>query len=241
MSIHLVGGGWSPAQTTAVFGPFLDEATAGAARESAEATSIVVLLVGGTTAEDEDYAARYRALLGGLADVAVTITRVSPGETFEPAHLAGAHGLVIGGGTTPDYLAAVQPIAGEIRRLAASGLPYLGFSAGAAIAAERALVGGWRIGDVPVCAEDAGEGLEDVAIEAGLGLVDLTIEVHAAQWGTLARLLAATEAGLVDGGVAIDEDTAFVVGEQGLRVEGAGNVWSVRSTEDGVLVRTLGA
>lgn len=35
--------------------------------------------------------------------------------------------------------------------------PYAGFSAGAAVAAERAVVGGWRLDGVRVCREDAGE------------------------------------------------------------------------------------
>ena len=75
----------------------------------------------------------------------------------------------------------------------------------------------------------------------GLGLVDLAIDVHTAQWGTLSRLVAATEAGLVDGGVAIDEFTVLIVGEGDLRVEGSGSVWKVTPDDNGVLVGTLGA
>jgi cyanophycinase-like exopeptidase len=120
-------------------------------------------------------------------------------------------------------------------------LPYAGFSAGAAIAADAALIGGWRIDGIPVCDEDTGEDLDEVTIVEGLGLVDLAIDVHAAQWGTLARLIAATEAGLVDGGVAIDEFTVLIVGDGALRVEGRGSVWRVTPHDDGVLVSTLGA
>ena len=46
----------------------------------------------------------------------------------------------------------------------AAGVPYLGFSAGAAIAAEAALVGGWRIGDVPVSPEEASEELDEITV-----------------------------------------------------------------------------
>jgi uracil-DNA glycosylase len=53
----------------------------------------------------------------------------------------------------------------------------------------------------------------DRDVVEGIALVDIAVDVHAAQWGTLSRLVAATEAGLVDGGVAIDERTALIVGQ----------------------------
>ena len=92
---------------------------------------------------------------------------------------------------------------------------------------------------MPVVAEEAGEDLDDVTVEPGIGLVDLTIDCHAAQWGTLTRLIAATEARLVDGGIAIDENTLFSIGTVGLRVAGAGSVWSVTAADDGVVVRSI--
>ena len=126
----------------------------------------------------------------------------------------------------------------EIRLLVADGLPYLGFSAGAMIAADRAIFGGWRVDGVPVCPEESGEDIDEVLVDEGLGLVDLAIDVHAAQWGTLGRLIAATEAGLVEGGVAIDERTALMVTDDELRVLGAGNVWRVLDDPAGVIVGT---
>ena len=155
--------------------------------------------------------------------------------------MADVDGIVIGGGLTPAYLTAITPIAGEIRRQVSAGIPYLGFSAGAAIAAERALIGGWRIGGVEVSNEDGSEDLDEVTFAQGIGLLDVTVEVHAAQWGNLSRLIAATEAGLVDGGLAIDENTALVVGEGALGVVGAGSVWRVSQADGGVLVSTFGA
>jgi len=134
-----------------------------------------------------------------------------------------------------------------VRLLVSDGLPYVGFSAGAAIAADRALLGGWLIGDVPVCPQDASEDLDEVELGEGLGLVDLAVDVHAAKWGTLTRLVAATEAGMVRGGVAIDEHTALVVGEGALTVLGRGSVWRVEPQVDeqgdvvGVSVGSLGA
>lgn len=94
---------------------------------------------------------------------------------------------------------------------------------------------------MPICPEETGEDLDELTVVEGLGLVDLAVDVHAAQWGTLSRLIAATEAGLVDGGVAIDEFTVIIVGDGELRVEGAGSVWRVSPGDEGVLVGTLGA
>jgi cyanophycinase len=147
----------------------------------------------------------------------------------------------VGGGLTPVYRDLLEPHFGELRRQVATGVPYAGFSAGAAIAAECALVGGWRIGGVAVAPEEAAEDLDELTVAPGVGLVDVAIDVHAAQWGTLSRLVAAVEAGLVEGGLAIDEHTVLIVGEGGLRVAGRGSVWRVLPTEQGVLVSTIGA
>jgi cyanophycinase len=60
-------------------------------------------------------------------------------------------------------------------------LAYLGFSAAAAIAADQALLGGWRVGEVAVCSEENAEDLDQLSLQPGLGLVRSTIDVHAAQ------------------------------------------------------------
>ncbi|MDF2575384.1 MAG: peptidase, partial [Agromyces sp.] len=67
------------------------------------------------------------------------------------------------------------------------------------------------------------------------------IDVHVAQWGTLSRLVSAVEAGLIERGLGIDELTALIVGEGGLRVAGHGSVWRVLPAETGVVVSTIGA
>ncbi|MGR2753194.1 Type 1 glutamine amidotransferase-like domain-containing protein [Agromyces arachidis] len=242
MSVHLVGGGWSPAHAPAVYGPFLAEAADAAARDGAERARVVVLLVAPPEAGTAERA-RWLAALDAAAPADLpcdpVVTIVGEDGEFASSALAGAHGVLVGGGLTPAYRRAVEPLAGELRRLVASGLPYLGFSAGAAIAADTALLGGWRIGGVAVAPEEASEDLDEITAEAGIGLVDLTVDCHAAQWGTLTRLIAATEAGLVDGGIAIDEDTLFSIGTAGLRVAGAGSVWSVGASDEGVLVRSI--
>jgi cyanophycinase len=74
-----------------------------------------------------------------------------------------------------------------------------------------------------------------VEVRDGLGLVPFAVDVHAAQWGTLSRLVAAVDAGLVGEGVAIDEHTALVLSSDGTStVHGAGQVWRVEAAASGV-------
>jgi cyanophycinase len=143
--------------------------------------------------------------------------------------LAGAAGVFVGGGLTPDYQEA-------LRAWRAPDLPYAGFSAGAAVAASRAIVGGWRLGGRAICAEDAGEDLDELAVRDGLGLVDFAVDVHATQWGTLTRLVHAVAAGLVPEGWAIDEGTVLVVGDGPPRVEGLGSAYRVAPQDGAVAV-----
>jgi len=239
MSIHLVGGGWAADYAGDVYREFLLEATARGVASGRTTPRIGVLLVredGAETRVDS-----WSDQLTRVGDCAPVVTEIAEGELFASAALTGIDALLIGGGHAPSYLDAVTPLIDEIRLLVADDLPYLGFSAGAMIAADSAIIGGWRIGEIPVCSEDAGEDLDQVTVVEGLGLVDLAIDVHAVPWGTLSRLVAAAEADLVDGGIAIDEFTALVVGGDQIRVVGSGSVWQIAQSDDGVLVSTLGA
>jgi len=241
VSIHLVGGGWADDYDGAVYREFLVEAGARALASGRDIPRIAVLLVHEDALSASDWADKYRDQLLRVGTCEPVVTAIVEGALFTSSVLSGIDGLFIGGGLTPAYLDAVAPLVDEIRMLVADSLPYVGLSAGAAIAADTAIIGGWKIGDVPVSAEAASEDLDDVTVAEGLGLVDLAIDVHAAQWGTLTRLVAATEAGLVDGGIAIDEYTVLIVGDDLLKVVGTGSIWQVDRTDDGVLVSTLGA
>ncbi|WP_395243667.1 peptidase S51 [Agromyces sp. MMS24-K17] len=258
MSIHLVGGGWAePGEAGAgdEYARFLEEARARAraAGRAADASGrprprIAVVAVGDEgPADARAHADRLLAQLGFAAGadaadaVEAVVSAVGPGREVPQAAFAEVDGIVVGGGLTPAYRDALEPRFVEVRRLVASGVPYLGFSAGAAIAADRAVIGGWRIGGVPVAPEETSEDLDEVTVAPGIGLVDVAIDAHAAQWGTLGRLVAAVEAGLVEGGLAIDERTALIVGEGGLVAAGAGSVWRVLPGDQGVVVSTMGA
>ena len=238
MSIHLVGGGWSDAAAPAVFGGFLEEA-AGRAPGPGRTPPRVGLVLMGTDAESLEYHEKYVRALGLTGHPhELVLVRIEEGQPCPPLPLEELDGLFVGGGPTPEYHASLAGHYPAIRAAVDGGLPYLGFSAGAEIAARQAIVGGWRIDGIAVAPEETGEDLDEVSVVQGIGLVDFAVEVHTAQWGTLGRVVGAVEAGLVDTGMAIDESTVLVVGE-GLDVAGEGVVRQVRPGPDGVLVTRL--
>lgn len=236
MSIHLLGGGWADDESRWT-GRFVDEA-----RERAGGPpTIAVVLWAETEAEGASWHDDYRDDLGKLGAGEVRIVQLTTERTLLPTDLGGADGIFVGGGLTPGYHAAVMPAADTIRGLVSTGVPYAGFSAGAMIAGDVALLGGWRIGGVPVTQQASGEGLDEVTLDAGLGLVDLVVDVHVAQYGNLGRVVAIASAGLADRLVGIDENTSLIVGPGGLEVAGDGNVWTAALDGDRVSVGVLAA
>jgi cyanophycinase len=204
--VFLIGGGREPGGVAASHAPFVS-ACDGPVR-------CFVL-------DDEPDIDRWTAALQG-ADVRPQL--VSAARPAVPGDLDGMAGVYVAGGWTPGYQEAVCSHA-FATALRASGLPYAGFSAGAAIAAGLALVGGWRFEAVPVCDEDAGEDLDELEVRPGLGLVPFAVEVHASQWGTLTRLAHAVAGGLVASGVAVDEHTCVEVRGDELTLHGLGSAY----------------
>lgn len=233
--VFLVGGGWDLAE---VYEPFV-RAVAGERR-----IGCLIVDEGDGGAQFERYAQALRTAAGPAC---VPVPLLIPlGGRFEPeSALAGIDGLLVCGGLTPAYQEALAGCLERLpRMLAARGIPYAGFSAGAAVAARRAVVGGWLVDGVPVCPEETGEDLTEVEVRAGLGLVPFAVDVHAAQWGTLPRLVAAVGRGDVPYGVAVDENTLLSVADGKAGVTGAGRVHVVRPDEKGdggVVVRAYGA
>ena len=238
VQVFLIGGGRDEAGVLASHRPF-------AAAASARGAPPVVFVL--DEGEDTDPGRWTAALAAAGAPGARTVV-VSAARPPAPADLDGAGGAFVAGGWTPGYQEAFAA-AGEAwpEALRAAGLPYAGFSAGAAIAAAEAIVGGWRVardGGAPlaVCAEEAGEDLDLVQPRPGLGLVPFAVDVHATQWGTLTRLVHAVALGLVAEGVAIDEGTCVEVhgaGAGDLRVHGLGSAYRVRRAPGGGAVVTL--
>lgn len=247
MSVFLVGGGFRDGSEEAVYGGFVSEAVARAASahrsatEAAERAARIVVL----TVREDAHPGHGNTLASVVQNVAgdrpveVTTTVVAEGEPMPASALDGADGILVGGGLTPAYLSAFAPLAARIRREVETGVPYLGFSAGAMIAPDRALLGGWLIGGIEVVAQEAAEDLDELTIEEGLGLIDVTVDVHAVQWGNLSRAIAAVDSGAVDEVIAIDEATVLAVGSGPLRASGSGTVWAVTKDDRGVLVRSM--
>ncbi|MGA0568842.1 Type 1 glutamine amidotransferase-like domain-containing protein [Rathayibacter sp. KR2-224] len=238
MSVFLVGGGFRDGSEEAVYGGFVSEAVARAGDERPAAIAVLTVREGAQPRHGDELAAVVRKVAGDRA-VQVSTTVVGEGERMPASALDGADGILVGGGLTPAYLTAFAPHAARIRREVESGVPYLGFSAGAAIAPDRALLGGWLIGGVEVAPKEAAEDLDELTIEEGLGLIDVSVDVHAVQWGNLSRAIAAVDSGALDEVIAIDEATVLAVGSGPLRASGAGTVWAVTKDEKGVLVRSL--
>lgn len=228
--VHLIGGGRDEDALAPLFAAFVDDARRGLVSGIPD---ICVLLV--TLEDDDETEERFRRAVsraGANADVHT----IFEGDGFAADAVSGADGILVGGGLTPAYHAAFTAVGPRIRERVRAGVPYLGFSAGAAIAAERALIGGYRIDAIEVCDADAGEELDEVTVVPGLGLVPHTVDVHAAQWGTVSRLAAAAAAGLVESGVAIDEHTALTMdGAQAgaATARGRGAVWWVEAPQTG--------
>jgi cyanophycinase len=228
VSVFLVGGGWSDKHVQEMYAGFLDAAAA-----RAGGTPRILMVLMGTTPADLEYHQKFTralGLVGGHEQVPAAITE---GTSFDAGLLEGVDGLFVGGGPTPEYHASLASSYAVIQGLVRDGLPYAGFSAGAAIAATTAIVGGWQIDGVPVCPEDSNEELDPVTVVEGIGLVPGAVDVHASSWGTLSRLVAAVGAGLVPHGTAIDECTTLGPGQT---VTGAGRIWRVSPAPDGVVV-----
>jgi cyanophycinase len=229
MDVFLIGGGWSDAHAHDMFGGFVVSAAARAAARPPR----VLLVVMGVDDEAREYHEKYVRILGRVGVSDLVVERVAEGSVMDAAVLDGIDGLFVGGGPMPEYHASLEPTYPRIRELVRDGLPYAGFSAGAAIAATTAIVGGWLVDDVPVCPEESNEELGPVTVVEGLGLVEGAVDVHAAQWGNVSRLVAAVESGIVAAGIALDECTTLLPDGD---VAGAGRVWRVSRGPDGVVV-----
>ncbi|WP_406455344.1 hypothetical protein OH768_19570 [Streptomyces sp. NBC_01622] len=236
-STFLIGGGWD---TPAVHAPFLRAAAASAGA----VPRVGCVIVDEGEGEGDRQFARYDAALRAAADCTPVPSLVPIGERYDIRAASDVDGLLVCGGLTPAYQDAFAGCLDLLPGLLAERrIPYAGFSAGAALAARSAVVGGWLLDGVPVCPEDTAEDLEEIAVRPGFGLVPFAVDAHAAQWGTLPRLIAAVTRHRLPHGVAVDENTLVEVAADGrARVSGLGRAHSVRPSADGgVLVRSYGA
>ncbi|MFF2273288.1 Type 1 glutamine amidotransferase-like domain-containing protein [Agromyces sp. NPDC058136] len=237
MSVHLAGGGALTAADASLYAPFLGEAADRARAAGRARPRIAVISI---HPEADERSRLLVEILSGAGEFDAHVTATPGGVPVAPTSLGEVDGILVGGGIVEEVRAGLEPVFGELRRQVAGGVPYLGVSAGAMIAAEGSLGGGTRIDGVQLAPEGEGPG-EEFEVESGIGLVDVAIDAHVAQRGSLSRLVAAVESGLVEGALGIDERTVLIVGDGGLRVVGSGSVWRVLPAEGGVLVSTIGA
>lgn len=246
MTVMLAGGARTEAFRTIVdrFSALAADYAAGHDRERRRGPRIAVVVAasrpGSVLAEAE-------RLLGGGVEIVPLVARLDADGTgeivigFDGQELLEADGVAVSEGSAAPLLAALEHRAGDLRRRVHEGMPFLGIGGGAAIAADRAITGGNEIGGVNVAPRGTARESSELTMAEGLGLVDLTIVPHAARHGRIGLGVAAIEAGLVDRAVAIDHDTALIVGEGGLEILGTGSVWQLTGTDDGVLVSTAQA
>lgn len=226
MSIFLAGAGPDPLAFQEVFDRFALDVREHAGRRTPR-IAVAVHQRGGNL---QELVAACAEPLQARIECEIAAVPLPDGKPADPGAFAKVDAVVVGGGLTPAYWEALHPAAATIRRLVADGAPYLGFSAGAMVAPRRALVGGYKVNGVEVCGEECSEGLDSVDIREGLGLAGFSVDVHAAQAGTLSRAVGAVAAGLVERAVAIDEQTAVVLaalGDGDYDVIGSGHCWDV--------------
>ena len=237
--IFLHGGGDWPESRAATFGRF----AAACLRQPADKLALVLAEVEETAVPQ--YIAAYSELFTAVGVhpeqlIPLVVTAEKP-LTYEMVAQAAPSGVFVCGGVTPLYHQAVVENPGWTAYLHEANIPFGGTSAGAMIAAETAVLGGWQATRQEQSREilfaGAGEGVEQLLMRPGLGLVSFAVDVHASQMGTLTRLIHAVELGLVPEGWAIDENTMLVVNGRSHQIYGAGHGYHVqRGAENGVTI-----
>lgn len=236
--VFLNGGGWSVETFSQTYGRFLDAATQDAKRQ------IAIVAVDESGADAFEQFLRFRGAFETIGlnrsdAVALTVSADNP-LTIDKLIESRPTGFFVCGGLTPAYHDALCADKSWLNYLTENKIPYCGFSAGASIAAERAIIGGWqrKIDNqiVEIVNENAGEDLDFLDVRRGLGLVTFAVDVHASQWGTISRLVHAVDANLADGGWALDENTMLEVSKGECKIHGAGNAYRVSRRNEKITV-----
>ncbi|WP_104190768.1 Type 1 glutamine amidotransferase-like domain-containing protein [Cryobacterium sp. Y82] len=232
MSIFLVGGGPDTVTSSEIFDQFVDEVLErGATRHRVPKIVLVIFDEGGSATH---FLPAYTAPLESRMSCEIRPVLVCRDSLVESASFDDVDAILVAGGPTPAYLNALQTSIDAIASAIVQGAPYIGFSAGAMIAPKVALIGGYTMNGTEVCTEEWAEGLGEITLKAGLGVVPFTVDVHAAQAGTLGRALSAVVNGLADRVVAIDENTAVVTtlpDPSSIRIVGGGNAWTFEASD----------
>ncbi|MFC0421020.1 MULTISPECIES: Type 1 glutamine amidotransferase-like domain-containing protein [Glutamicibacter] len=237
MSIFLVGGG---VPDTPVYEPILDAFVQDVLENRThEGEPILALALFDYEGSGQHFLPAYSTPIEERIPCQIRPVYLRLGRPTDPASFENVDGIIVCGGPTPEYLASLRTCAETIRGAVNRGIPYMGFSAGAMIAPRNALIGGYFSDGIEICSEESSENLKEITFADGLGLTPFTVEVHAAQAGTLGRAIATVERNLTEMTMAIDEDTAVVVesaNPSNLKVLGAGHVWVVTRNAESINV-----
>jgi cyanophycinase len=149
---------------------------------------------------------------------------VGPDETTWPDDPRTLAGLVLGDGHMSGCLDSLAAHRAEIVRLIRRGAPLLGFGAGAMATPRHAIAGGVRYQGRTVTRPEAAQGLDDVTVRDGLGLIGVTVETHADTALVLERAIAALHISQATAAVTLDESVCLGVDEVSgrTRVYGSG-------------------
>jgi cyanophycinase len=167
--------------TRSTFGRFVQ------ALEDRGSAPFALVIAEATEADQQGSLEAYKAI---FADLGVEAARVKPVFVSPTAPLTRLMferlqrcGVFVRGGATPYYQQALCADPAWTTYLANVNVPYGGTSAGAAVAARQAIVGGWQAqrGDVvrPMLFRGASEGLDLITVQHGLNLVPFAVDVHA--------------------------------------------------------------
>jgi cyanophycinase len=160
-------------------------------------------------------------------------------ETVWPTDPDGLAGLIVAGGWTSGYLDSMLPQRQLLGELVRSGVPYLGFAAGAQVVSKDVIVGGWQQSGRQVAPEKSGDGLRELELRTGLGLIGPSVETHTDTYSTLDRAVSALRSGPMSSVIALDENTALVIDAVNgkTRVLGHGRVHWLSQQGDQITIR----
>jgi len=138
---------------------------------------------------------------------------VGPDDTAWPDDPRGLAGLVLGDGDVSECLDSLAPHRDQLIRLVLRGAPLLCFGAGAMAVSRHSVAGGaTHLGRRVACAASA-QGLDELTMRDGLGLIGVTVETHADTALVLQRAIAALEICDATSAVALDEGICLSVDE----------------------------
>jgi cyanophycinase len=227
--IFLHGGGDNPDNRVDTFGRFVQAATI------SSSCNLALVVAENTETQAHESFDEYKEIFASLPNAPAKIHPifVSATQPLSRAQLENIQpsGVFVCGGVTPLYHQSLCLDTSWINYLSDAKIPYGGTSAGAAIAAQKAVLGGWlatRNAEArAILFKGASEGLDPITVQDGLGLVPFAIDVHASQMGTLTRLIHAIELGLATEGWAIDENTVLQFEGNEISIFGQGHAYRV--------------